>query len=247
MRRELAAERRRTAALEREVSTLRRELQAGKMIAGREQPLRRLKQKAKGMHKEELLLEDASRRAHHYRKSSFLRYLWESVLESAPIQVIDRIIRYLRRIRVIRMIATILLALSAVIAVAVVSAAMLPFLLFVIALLTLLAFLRSRRMNRILKRELGNCRIRIMVPPRGGSLTRGSFFIRNAYAMAEEDKTAVIVVSPYLLSTRGLGGRGNFFTARKEAHSLFLVRRHYYFFLRKRVLDTLDGDVTIIY
>lgn len=246
LRRELAAERRRNAALERKVSALRRELQIG-ASAGQEKPLRRLKQKAQGTHREERLLEDASRRAHHYRKGSFFRYLWESVLESAPVQIIDKMVHYLRRIRVIRMILTILLALSAVIAVAVVSAALLPFLFFGIALLTLLAFLRSHRMNRILKRELGNCRIRIMIPPRGGSLAKGSFFIRNARAMAGENQTAIIVVTPYLLSPRGLGGRGGFFTARKEADNLYLVRRHYYFFLRKRVLDTLNRDITVIY
>ncbi len=245
LRSELAAERRRTAKLEREVSDLQRKLQA-QAVTEQERPLRRLKQKARGTHKEIRLLEEANRRAHHYRKSSFLRYLWESVMESAPVQVLSKLIQYLRRVRAVQLILTILLALGAVLTVAVVSAAVLPFLFFGTALLTMLGLLRSRRMDRILKKELTGRRIRIMVPPRGGSLKNGSFFIRNAHAMAADGAT-VIVVTPYPISRRGLGGHGHFFTARKEADGLYLVRRHYFFILRRRVLDALDGEITVIY
>lgn len=246
LRVELAAERRRTAKLERELSELKREMTAN-TLANPEQPFRRLSQKARGTHKEERLLDEATRRAHRYRKSSFLRYLCESVMESAPVQVIAKMVEYLRRVRVVQMVITIAAAVVAVVAVAIVSAAVLPALFFGTALLTMLALMRSRRMNRILRRELTDRRIRVMVPPRGGSLDEGSFFIRNARAMAAEDNVTVIVVTPYLVSKRGLGGHGKFFTARKEADDLYLVRRHYFFVLRRKVLDALDGDVTVIY
>ena len=61
------------------------------------------------------------------------------------------------------------------------------------------------------------------------------------------DGVAVLVVSPYPLSSRGLGGKGGFFTARREAEGLYLVRRHYFFMLRKRVLDALEQDITVVY
>lgn len=246
LRSELAAERRHTAKLEREISDLRRQLQANS-LAKTEQPIRRLTQKAKGTHKEERLLDEASRRAHHYRKRSFVRYLWEAGMESVPVQLIDKMVSYLRRVRVVQMVLAILAAVGAVIAVAVVSAAVLPFLFVGSATLTVLALLRSRRMNRILQKELTDRRIRIMVPPRGNSLNPGSFFIRNARAMAAEENVTVIVVTPYLISQRGLGGQGKFFTARKEAKDLYLVRRHYFFVLRRKVLDVVDGEITVIY
>ncbi len=243
---ELAAERRHTARLERELSDLRREMQAN-TLAGRDQPFRRLKQQARGTHKEERLLDAANRRAHHYRKGSFLRYLIESVRESAPVLVLTKLVQYLRRVRLVQTVLTVVLALGAVITVAVVSAAILPFLFFGTALLTMLALMLSGRMNRILRRELTDRRIRVLVPPRGGSLDSGSFFIRNARAMAAEENVTVIVVTPYPISGRGLGGRGRFFTARKEAEDLYLVRRHYFFVLRRKVLDAVDGEVTVIY
>ena len=58
---------------------------------------------------------------------------------------------------------------------------------------------------------------------------------------------AVLVVSPYPVSPRGLGGKGSFFTARKEAEGIYLVRRHYFFMLRKRVLDAMGQNITMIY
>ena len=242
LRRELAHERRHSAKLEREVSDLKRALQAH----GSTEKRRTLRRKQQ-VSKESMLLAQANQRAHHYRKSSFLRYLWESVMESGPVQLLSKLIQYLRRIRAVQLILTILLALTAVVTVAVVSAAALPFLLLGAALLAMLALLRSRRMNRILRKELTDRRIRIMIPPRGKSFTENSFFLRNACAMAAEVGVTVIIVTPYLLSNRGIRREGFFFTARKETDSLYLVRRHYFFILRRRVLDTLDRDVTVIY
>lgn len=242
LRRELTAERRHTAKLEREISDLRRALKAHETADTR----RSLRHKQQAP-KEALLLSQANQRAHHYRKGSFLRYLWESIMESAPVQLLSKLIQYLRRIRAIQLILTILLTLAAVVTVAVVSAAVLPFLFFGTALLAMLALMRSRRMNRILRKELTDRRIRIMIPPRGTAFLPDSFFLRNANAMASEIGVTVIVVTPYLMSNRGLRRKGSFFTAHKEIDNLYFVRRHYFFILRRRVLDTLDSDITVIY
>ena len=241
LRRELALERRRAAGLEREISDLKRAMAAHE-AAEKSRILRR-----KAATKEATLLAQANQRAHHYRKSSFLRYLCECVMESAPVRLLAKLIQYLRRIRAVHLILTILLALTAVVTVAVVSAAVLPFLLFVTVLLAMLALLRSRRMNRILREELTHRRIRIMIPPRGHCFSENAFFLRNAHAMAAEVGVTVIVVTPYLISGRGSREDGFFFTARKESDHLYLVRRHYFFILRRRVLDTLDSDITVIY
>lgn len=243
LKEELNAERRRAARLEREVSDLRRALQA-REATEKIRPLHRLRQKPP---KESRLLRQASQRAHHYRKSSFLRYLWESIMESVPVRFLAKVIQYLRRIRAVQLILTVLLALTAIVTVAVVSAALLPFLFFGTALMTMLVWIRSRRMNRILRKELTDRRIRIMIPPRGKSFSKESFFLRNARAMAAEPDVTVLIVTPYLISGRGSGRSSSFFTARKESEGLYLVRRHYFFILRRRVLDELKSDMTVIY
>ncbi len=242
LRLELAAERRKNADLERKLTELRSELRDSENTA-----LYRFRSGAGSRRNAEGLRDASSRRASRYRKNSFLRYLWEAVMESPLIVFMAKLLQYFRRIRVLQIMLSIVTAVVALAAVAVLSAAMLPFLLFGTALLTMAAALRSRHMNGRLRRELAGMRIRILIPAGRNAFSKNAFFIRNARSMAVEEEVAVVVVSPFLLSTKGFGGRGAYFTARKEGERLFVVRKHYFFFLRRRVLDTLDGDITVVY
>ncbi len=255
LRRALTEERRHAARLEREVASLRRELRESAAIE-REQPLARLRSRPSA---EDRLRDAAANRADHYRERSFIRYLFETVMESYPIGLVTKLLHYLRRLRVVQLIVTLIAAVGAVVTVTILSAAALPFLLFGTATLAMLAAFFSRRANRRLRRVLEGEHIRVLVPPRGqgfprthrraaGGDTAGTpFFQRQARAMAAEEGVSVIVVSPYLFSSRGLGGRGAYFTARCESEHVYLVRRHYFFLLRRRVLDVIDPAMTIMY
>ena len=256
LRRELDRERRHSADLEREIASLKRALQEAEG-ADRMNPFLRLRRGHALRKTDELTRaekqgrEAASLRANRYRKSSYLRFLFESIMDSLPLQIISQLLHYLRKLRVVQLVMAIVLVSATVVLVTVLSAAALPFILAGTMSLAMLAWMRSRRMNSILLKALTGKHIRVLVPERRSGLSRTcespSFFIRQAYAMAAEKGVAVIVVSPYPVSRRGLGGRGTFFTARREAENLYLVRRHYYFILRKRVLDVVDGDMTILY
>ncbi len=242
LRRELDAERRKNAHLERKLAALRNEQRTSEdTLLGRLRPTAGSRSSAEG------LRDASSRSARRYRMNSFFRYLWEAVMESALITFMTKLLQYFRRIRVIQIILSIVLAAGALTAVAVLSAAMLPFLLFGTALLTMAAALRSHRMNLRLRRELAGKRVRVLIPAGKKAFSASTFFIRNARDMAADGKCAVIAVSPFLMSRKGLGGQGGYFTARKEAEGLYVVRRHYFFILRRRVLDTLDGEITFIY
>ncbi len=243
LRRELAEERRHTAQLERQVSALKKELQIS-LARDEDSPWRRLRHRPRP---EDQLRETAARRAHRYRKGSYLRYLWEAIMESWPIRTLSWLLTYLRRLRVVRLVITIVLAIGAVAVVTVVSAAVLPFLLFGAVGLAMLAAMRSRRMNAILRSNLEGRHIRVLIPTRGTSLAPDAYFIRHARAMAADDGAAVIIVTPYLLSAKGPNGRRAFFTARTEGGNLYLVRRHYYFILRRHVLDAIDTHMTVVY
>ena len=242
LRRELTAERRKTASLERKLAALQSELKSSV-----EPPFSRFRPGKGNKHSAESMRDASGRRARRYRKSSFFRYLWDAVTDSAPIAVLTKLMQYFRRIRVAQIVLSVLLAVSAFTAMAVLSAVVIPFLLMGTAILTAAAAFRSHRMNIRLKKALTGKRIRILIPPGKSAFSENAFFIRNAREMAQHGEVAVIAVSPYLLSTKGLGGRGAYSNARQEADNLFIVRRHYFFTLRRRVLDTLDGDITIVY
>lgn len=68
------------------------------------------------------------------------------------------------------------------------------------------------------------------------SRTESAFFAANVHALARKGQ-AVIVVSPYWISWKGLR-KGNFYcTARREAEGVYLVRRFYFLALKRRVLS----------
>ena len=246
LRRELDKERRHSAALEREVAVLKEKIKYGeeKSSDGRR---RRRKGVDPQVAARDKMRESAARRAHHYRRSSYFRYLFESMMESLPVRIISKLMTYLRRLRVIQIVAAILTAIGTIALVTVVSAALLPFLIIGSLVLAIGASLRSRHMNRVLRRTLEGKHLRVFFPPRGASWAPDSFFMRQARAMAAEEGVAVVIVSPYSISRRGAGKKRFYFTARRDGEDLYVVRRHYFFTFRKKVMDVVDPNVTVIY
>ena len=245
LRRELDKERRHSAALEREVAVLKEKIKYGEEISSDGRHVRA--KRKKGIDPQATAREAAARRAHHYRRSSYWRYLFESMMESLPVRIISKLLTYLRHLRIIQIVAAILTAVGTIALVAVVSAALLPFIIAGSLVLAIGASLRSRHMNRVLRRTLEGKHLRVFFPPRGASWAPDSFFMRQARAMAAEEGVAVVIVSPYSISRRGAGKKRFYFTARRDGEDLYVVRRHYFFTFRKKVMDVLDPNVTVVY
>ncbi len=247
LQKELERERRRSAALEREVTALKRQLREAE---SRENPLRGLR-RPKGVdaatRRREGLQTAAARRAQHYRRGSFLRYAYESVMDSVPVRILAQLWAYLRRLRVVQFVLTLVPAVGAVILVSALSAAALPFLVLGTGLLAILGTLRAKRRHREMQKALAGKHIRVLIPARKTAPFRHDFFVGNAKDLARGKNVAVVIVSPYAFSTRGLSGRGAYFTARREDEDIYLVRRYYFFSLRHRVLDAIDPGMTVIY
>ena len=94
------------------------------------------------------------------------------------------------------------------------------------------ALLESRRTNRQLTQWLDGKRIYVLFL----SARENPFLEQNATLLSKDEGTAVIVVSPYLLSPCGLRKGGFYCTARRESENVYLIRKYYYFSLRKHVL-----------
>ena len=253
LRRELDKERRHRAVLERENTVLKEKLKYSEEISSDGRHVRAKRKRGldpQGAAREKMqraAREAAARRAHHYRRSSYWRYLFESMMESLPIRIISKLLTYLRRLRVIQIVATVLTAIGTIALVAVVSAALLPFIIAGSLMLAIGASLRSRHMNRVLRHTLEGKHLRVFFPPRGASWEPDSFFMRQAHAMAAEAGVAVVIVSPYSISRRGAGKKRFYFTARRDGENLYVVRRHYFFTFRKKVMDVVDPNVTVVY
>ena len=103
------------------------------------------------------------------------------------------------------------------------------------------ALLESRRTNRQMKHLLAGKRVCVLFL----STKENRFLEQNAAMFSHRENTAVIVISPYLISPRGLRTGSFYCTVRPEAENIYLVRRYYYFSLRKHVFG--DKDVAYLY
>lgn len=99
----------------------------------------------------------------------------------------------------------------------------------------LTALLESRRTNRRLAVRLAGKPIYVLFLHDGD---KNSFQIRNARELAT--RGTVLLVSPYWISAKGIYPHGFYCTVRHEAPNVFLIRRYYFFSLRRHVLKGLD-------
>ena len=110
-----------------------------------------------------------------------------------------------------------------------------PLLLTSALVILLCAAIAAHRTNQILAQKLTGQRVCILFPTRLDS----PFLIQHIMDMRERGYVLVLV-SPHLFSPTGTWKRRFYTTAREERAMVFLVRRYYYFSLKKRVLAKLD-------
>lgn len=186
-------------------------------------------------------------RAYRNRKmatgTGFLKYAWETLRAAAFYEQWLRILSYLRRLRLVALIlrlGTILLTVlqtgALVLLTTVLFLIAIPVLIFFTLGILLTALLESRKTNRTLSRLL--CGKKVYVLFATDSPT--PFFIGNARQLSSLKDTAVLIVSPFWLSSKGILRKGFYGTARREAQNIYTLRRYYFFSLQKQVLRHLE-------
>ncbi|MCQ2428840.1 MAG: hypothetical protein MJ192_00775 [Clostridia bacterium] len=191
--------------------------------------------------------EDVDRRIKLYRQQSFFRYFSTLFNTSPAYRLINRSVNVFKKFKLVRTIISIIALILASTVLLTLILTILPFLIAFLLLVVLLTVLSIRRMNKLMKQRLIGKRIVILIPPPDCTFRADSFFVGSTRELADREDTAVLVVSPYHLLTRGISGKGPYLTARKEGYDLYMVRPVYFFMLRKFVIDKSDADVTLIF
>ena len=126
---------------------------------------------------------------------------------------------------------------------------LLPIALVGAGLVTVSALLFYGRKNRYMERELSGKNIFVLFPMRDGEFRSGQFWRTNIDELAKSrnGQNAVIVVSPFFWSFRGIFDRSPYFLVRAEKPNIYLIRKHYYFSLRKKVLYKNKHSLTLIF
>lgn len=186
------------------------------------------------------ILAHASRCQRLTRHRFFLAYAYDAVTHT-PLWLHWRsLLTYVRRARTVawtlRIISFVFLALRAGTLVLLATAlilVILPALVATMLAILLTARLESRRTNRLLLKTTQGRRVCVLFLTANAPC---AFLSGGARDLVERGYT-VILVSPYWISTRGMLERGRFYcTARAEAEQIYLVRRYYFFSLRKHVI-----------
>ncbi|MBR2926083.1 MAG: hypothetical protein IKC31_00710 [Clostridia bacterium] len=118
---------------------------------------------------------------------------------------------------------------------------LLPVLLLLLIVLPIIALVESRRTDRLLSGELQKKHVYILFLPNGDD----AFCRETARMLVQDESAAVLLISPFFLSAKKGASRRFYLTARKEAHSVFLVRKYYLFHLRRALLK--DIPCTYLY
>ncbi len=167
-----------------------------------------------------------------------------TLLQAKPIRALQSLLRYLRRIRLVallfRILGWILMLLQTgalVIFTTAIFFILLPlFLIFSVGLLLTALIDTHKSRARLLSLTRGK-RLYLFFTP------QGSVAGRTIRELAARDDVAVLVISPYWISSEGLG-RGRFYVnMRRDGDRLFLIRR--YFFLSVR--SKLSKDAVWVY
>lgn len=225
------------------VATLRKQLgEDGTEDMPLRRPKPRTRQEAWGRQ-----FRDEGRAAKSFSKKTFPRYLIGIVNASTPGRLVRKVTRFFRRVRLVRTAVAIGTAVITAVVLFPMYVVVLPIMLALSGLTAFLSLFFAFRKNRQLRQELDGRHLYVLVATEDVCLHHDSFFARNAYRLAHTPGCAVLVVSPHNLRTQGLGGKGLFLTARRECDDLYVVRKHYFFNLRRKVLRRLDPNMTVIY
>lgn len=243
---ELEAERRENQRLRQTISVLRQQLgehDEAELIPASSKPKKPRNQQERWS---QLLMDEGSN-ARSFSKKSYPRYLIGVINASTLGRTIRKITLFFRRVRLVRMIVTITTAVATAILLLPVYVIVLPIVLTLTVLTAFFSLFFSFRKNKQLREALADKHIYVFVAADDACLDPASFFARSIHQLAQSPDRAVLVVSPHNLRTQGLGGRGAYLTARRECQNVYIVRRHYFFNLRRRVLRLIDERMTIVY
>ena len=190
-----------------------------------------------------------------FRKNYYGSYFIKSLGKTTGFSVYERLINALKKynfVKITMRVLTVLFAMiqSGTIFILTTSAVLvsLPVAFFLSGAAFLLTYLLSGLDNRRNMELLRGKDVTIFFPPKGEALSENSFFAGFVSEAAAKENGAAIIVSPYAIRPRGIGKKRRFYIfSRSESDNILIVRRHYFFRLRKRVILPAAGKISMIY
>lgn len=109
------------------------------------------------------------------------------------------------------------------------------------------ALVLYRKQNKAMARRLFGKRILVFFPERDGEFEVGNLWRSHIRELAAEQNTAVVLVSPFFWSGKGLDKHKFYLLTREENENVFLIRKHYFFSFKRSILEKNRDLVAMIY
>ena len=186
-----------------------------------------------------------------FARKSYILFLFDTVTSTRGFELWDGVVGVFRRFRLIsttlRIAAVIISAIetgAAFILAAGIVLALSPVILLFLTAVTLDSAISGLGAVKEIRRIAADGAVTFVFPPRGAL---GRDRAPGGYGSLALSGT-VIIVSPYLISARGDGGRGGYSLLRRERENVYIIRRRMYFVIRRRLGSIfIKKDTTLIY
>lgn len=180
---------------------------------------------------------------------SYFSYLTGFIRSSSPYRIWNRVLRYSRRFRLLsgalRMSARVvaIIETSAVLLLFASVAIVLVPVLLVLALIGIFAAMfENKKTQRQLTDAISRNILYVFFPVRRSQIREDSFFLSGLRELSRRENCTVLAVSPSVFSYGG----APFLSSKKLDDNLYLIRRHFFFRLRKS-FKSRRGDIYLIY
>ncbi len=181
--------------------------------------------------------------------SNYFSYLVSRIKRSRPGRLVKSISGYSRKYfiftRILRYslyVWRVIDASAAVVISVLLFAIFLPIVLIAAFFVLAVSLFGSRAQNRRILRELDGT-VTILFA-QGDQLCHDSFFAGVAREAARAG--TVFVVSPLFFGTRGLTKKRFYICARKEENGIWILRRHYFYYIMRTLLSQHEGKIRIL-
>lgn len=191
-----------------------------------------------------------------FSKNNFAAYLVSSLKDNSFFLYYQRVIYFLKKYTVIRATLGILAFLWAFLQSSALfvlftgtMAITLPLTLIFSYVALIFTFNQRRKLNRAILSKAKNKKITVLFPSKGRAFEKGSYFGAMVADISKNEDTIVIIVSPYFFSPKTILSyrKKPYLNAGDIISNIITVRKHYYFSLKKHLLDHNTDNLTFIF
>ncbi len=190
-----------------------------------------------------------------FSKKTYFSYVWTHLRHTSFFNIYSRILSYMRKYAFVtttlKIVSLLFVAVEAVILIVISTSAFVASLLFTLIMsqsLMLLSLFTRKKQNRRNLARLTNKNIYIFFPPKGKVFEGNSYFHYFVDECIKGRRDYAVIVSPYIFNSKGIfSEKSPYHSARLDKEKVLIVRKNYYFTLRKNVIDTSAASVTEIY